>query len=212
MAFSGWADEALAFYEGLEADNSKSYWTSHKAVYDSAVLKPMADLVEEIAAELGPATQGTETKIFRPYRDIRFSADKTPYKTHIGATIGGHAYVQFSADGLGTGAGMWHLEADQLARYRAAVANDASGERLTTIIAAIEKEGHEVHGHDSLKSAPRGYPADHRRIALLRHKGLTSWRHWTPGPWLATAEAKDRVLAFQRDSAALVEWLVEHVG
>jgi uncharacterized protein (TIGR02453 family) len=207
MAFSGWADEALAFYEGLEADNSKSYWTGHKAVYDSAVLGPMTDLIEELAAELGG-----ETKIFRPYRDIRFSQDKTPYKTHIGATIGGNSYVQFSADGLGTGAGMWHLEADQLARYRAAVAADASGAPLTEIIAAIEKEGHEVHGHDSLKSAPRGYPADHPRIALLRHKGLTSWRHWTPGPWLSTAEARDRVLDFQRASAPLVDWLRDHAG
>jgi uncharacterized protein (TIGR02453 family) len=211
MAFGGWADEALTFYEGLEEDNSKSYWTSHKAVYDSAVLKPMAELVEELAAELDPAGESTETKIFRPYRDIRFSHDKTPYKTHIGATIGGNAYVQFSADGLGTGAGMWHLEAEQLARYRAAVAADASGERLTKIIAAIEKDGYEVHGHDSLKSAPRGYPADHPRIVLLRHKGLTSWQHWTPGPWLATAEAKDRVLAFQRASVPLVDWLGEHV-
>jgi uncharacterized protein (TIGR02453 family) len=207
MAFSGWADEALAFYEGLEADNSKSYWTSHKAVYDSAVLKPMTDLVEEVAAELGG-----ETKIFRPYRDIRFSQDKTPYKTHIGATIGGNAYVQFSADGLGSGAGMWHLEAEQLARYRAAVADDASGERLTDIIAAIEKDGHEIHGHDSLKSAPRGYAADHPRVALLRHKGLTSWHHWAPEPWLATAAAKDRVLAFQRSSAPLVGWLRDNVG
>jgi uncharacterized protein (TIGR02453 family) len=207
MAFSGWADEALAFYDGLEADNSKSYWTSHKAVYDSAVLKPMTDLVEEVAAELGG-----ETKIFRPYRDIRFSQDKTPYKTHIGATIGHSVYVQFSADGLGAGAGMWHMEAEQLTRYRAAVADDASGERLTDIIAAIEKDGHEIHGHDSLKSAPRGYPADHPRVALLRHKGLTSWHHWTPEPWLATAKAKDRVLAFQRSSAPLVDWLRDHVG
>ena len=104
MVFGGWPDEALAFYEGLEADNSKSYWTSHKAVYDGAVLAPMRELAEELAAELGG-----EPKIFRPYRDIRFSSDKTPYKTHIGATIGS-AYIHFDADGLGTGAGRWHLE------------------------------------------------------------------------------------------------------
>src|SRR5579862_2203079 len=104
MAFGGWPEEALTFYEGLEADNSKPYWTAHKAVYDAAVHAPMAELVEELAAELGG-----EAKIFRPYRDIRFSNDKTPYKTHIGATIGENAYVQFSADGLGSGAGMWHF-------------------------------------------------------------------------------------------------------
>src|SRR5215469_164539 len=100
MAFGGWPEEALTFYEGLEADNSKSYWTSHKAVYESVVLAPMTELLEEVTAELGDVLGGGEPKVFRPYRDIRFSPDKTPYKTHIGATIGHAAYVQFSADGL----------------------------------------------------------------------------------------------------------------
>jgi uncharacterized protein (DUF2461 family) len=82
MAFSGWPTAALEFYEGLETDNSKAYWTSHKAVYQEQVLRPMEELLEDLAGEFGPS------KIFRPYRDIRFSNDKTPYKTHIGATVG----------------------------------------------------------------------------------------------------------------------------
>ncbi|HTU76237.1 MAG TPA: DUF2461 domain-containing protein [Trebonia sp.] len=206
MAFSGWPDEALAFYEGLEADNSKSYWTAHKAVYEQAVLAPMTELVEELAAEVGG-----EPKIFRPYRDIRFSHDKTLYKTHIGATLGSHAYVQFSADGLGAGAGRWHLEPESLTRYRAAVAGPAGAE-LEVIVAAIEKAGLEIHGHDPLKSAPRGYPADHPRIGLLRNKGLTTWQQWTPGPWLGTPQGKDQVLTFLRESAPLVDWLAGHVA
>src|SRR6201997_78340 len=128
MAFGGWPPEALEFYEGLEADNSKSYWTSYKAVYEDAVLRPMQELTELLAPEFG------EPKIFRPYRDIRFSADKTPYKTHIGAVLGRTSYVQFSADGLAAGAGMWHMEPDRLARYRAAVADDASGGELESIV------------------------------------------------------------------------------
>jgi uncharacterized protein (TIGR02453 family) len=206
MSFSGWPDEALAFYEGLEADNSKPYWTAHRAVYDQAVLAPMSELAEELAAELGG-----ETKIFRPYRDIRFSPDKTPYKTHIGATVGGHSYVQFSADGLGAGAGMWHLDPEPLARYRAAVAGP-TGAELQVVVAAIEKAGIEIHGHNALKSAPRGYAADHPRIGLLRYKGLTTWQQWTPGPWLATSQGKKRVLAFLRSSAPLVDWLDAHVA
>ena len=79
MPFEGWPEEALEFYEGLAADNSKAYWTEHKAVYEDKVLRPMTELVEELAAEFG------EAKIFRPYRDVRFSPDKSPYKTHIGA-------------------------------------------------------------------------------------------------------------------------------
>ncbi len=116
MAFTGWPTAALEFYEGLEADNSKAYWTSHKAVYQERVLRPMEELLEDLVPEFGPS------KIFRPYRDIRFSNDKTPYKTHIGATVGGTGYVQFSADGLSAGTGMWHLEPDELVKYRAAVA------------------------------------------------------------------------------------------
>src|ERR1700760_159005 len=94
MAFDGWPDEALAFYAGLEDDNSREYWTSRKAVYQEKVLRPMEELLEELAPRFG------ESKLFRPYRDIRFSPDKTPYKTHIGATLGSVYYVQLSAGGL----------------------------------------------------------------------------------------------------------------
>src|ERR1700685_4872723 len=111
MAFSGWPEVALDFYDDLEADNSKTFWTAHKDVYRDHVLRPMAELTEELAAEFG------EPKIFRPYRDVRLSADKTPYKTHIGAVVGGTGYLQLSAEGLAAGAGMWQLSPDQLARH-----------------------------------------------------------------------------------------------
>ncbi len=205
MSFGGWPEGALEFYEGLEADNSKSYWTSNKAVYEDKILRPMTELTEQLAAEFG------EPKIFRPYRDIRFSADKTPYKTHIGATIGGTSYVQFSADGLAAGAGMWHMDPEQINRYRAAVAAESTGAELAAIIATIEKADVEVHGHDTLKSAPRGYPPDHPRIVLLRHKGLTTWQHWDPEPWLQTPQAADRVLSFLRTCTGFCSWLTSNV-
>ena len=104
--------EAVEFYEGLVADNSKTYWQDHKPVYDTCVRAPMEALLAELAAEFG---QG---RLFRPHRDVRFSADKSPYKTHIGAMIGDLAYVQVSADGLGVGRGMYMMAADQLDRYR----------------------------------------------------------------------------------------------
>src|SRR6202161_3785797 len=128
MAFSGWPAEALAFYAGLEDDNSKEYWTKRKAVYQEQVLRPMEELLEDLAPEFG------EPKIFRPHRDIRFSHDKTPYKTHIGATLGSRCYLQLSADGLPAGAGRWHLEPDELTRYRAGVAGP-DGAELAAIVA-----------------------------------------------------------------------------
>ena len=206
MAFSGWPEEALDFYDGLAADNSKSYWTAHKAVYQDKVLRPMTELTEELAAEFG------EPKIFRPYRDVRFSRDKSPYKTHIAAVIGGSGYVQLSIEGLGAGAGMWEMDTDQLARYRAAVASDGPGEELERIAAAIEQADITVHGHGVLKSAPRGYPADHPRIALLRYKGLTAWQQWPVEPWLETASAKDRIVSFLRTTRPLCSWLTANVS
>ena len=81
--FTGWPAAAVEFYRGLEADNSKAYWTAHRAEYDALVLAPMEALLDDLEGEFG------EGRIFRPYRDIRFSADKSPYKTAIGATLGG---------------------------------------------------------------------------------------------------------------------------
>jgi uncharacterized protein (TIGR02453 family) len=205
MAFSGWPEEALDFFEGLAADNSKAYWTAHKAIYEEKILGPMTELTEELAAEFG------EPKIFRPYRDVRFSADKSPYKTHIGAVIAGAGYVQLSAEGLGAGAGMWQMSPEQLTRYREAVASDGLGAELEDIIATLEKADITVHGHGALKSAPRGYPADHPRVALLRYKGLTSWRQWPVAPWLETASAKDHLVSFFRTSMPLRSWLTAYV-
>src|SRR5436305_11055276 len=128
MAFRGWPAEALEFYEGLAADNSKAYWTDHKSVYEQCVYAPMVELLAELADEFGPG------KIFRPYRDVRFSADKTPYKTVIGATLERGGYVQLSAHGLSCGAGMYMMAPDQLARYRQAVAADGTGGRLAALV------------------------------------------------------------------------------
>jgi uncharacterized protein (TIGR02453 family) len=204
MAFSGWPAEALEFYEGLEADNSKSYWASHKAVYDDKVRRPMEELAGELADEFG------EPKIFRPYRDVRFSHDKTPYKIHVAAVFGGTSYVQLSADGLAAGAGMWHFSPDGLARYRKAIANDLTGPELVKITESLETDGVEIRGYGSLKSAPRGYSADHPRIGLLRHKGLAAFRDWPPEPWLHTAEAAGHITDFLRATAVLRDWLTAH--
>lgn len=206
MAFRGWSAEALEFYEGLTADNSKTYWTDHKQVYDEQVYAPMAALLEELEPEFGGA------KIFRPYRDVRFSADKTPYKTSISASIHSGGYVQLTANGLGAGNGMWMMAADQLDRYRQAVAADHSGKELEKTIAKIESQKIGVSGHDQLKRVPKGYPAEHPRADLLRSKGLVAWKEWPVAAWLGTPAAKKRVVDFLRATHPLNEWLAAHVG
>jgi uncharacterized protein (TIGR02453 family) len=205
MSFHGWPVEALEFFEGLEADNSKSYWQRNRDVYDELVRGPMEELLEELAPEWG------EGRIFRPYRDIRFSADKSPYKTNIAATVG-DGYVSLTADGLGAGSGMYEMAGDQLERYREAVADDRRGKKLVGLVEAARAAGLEVTAHDVLKTAPRGYPKDHPRLELLRHKGLITWREWPAGAWLGTRRAMDRVVEFFRLSKPINDWLRAHVG
>jgi uncharacterized protein (TIGR02453 family) len=206
MAFSGWPAEAVDFYQGLAADNSKTYWTAHKDVFKTSVHAPMAALLADLAGEFGAG------RIARPYRDVRFSADKTPYKTAIYATLEDGGYVNFSADGLIAGLGYYMMANDQLDRYRRAVDDDRSGTELAGIVDRLGKQRIEVGGATSLKSAPKGYPKDHPRIDLLRNKGLIAWRQWPVGAWLGTAAAKKRVVEFLRAAAPLQAWLDNHVG
>jgi uncharacterized protein (TIGR02453 family) len=206
VSFSGWPAEAIEFYEGLEADNSKTYWNDNKAVYENFVLRPMTELLADLAPEFGTS------KLFRPYRDVRFSADKAPYKTTIAATLDRGGYIQLSTGGLGAGCGMWVMAPDQLERYRQAAFSEASGPGLVELLARLRKAGVEAGGHDSLKTAPKGYPKDHPRIELLRYKGLTAWQQWLPGAWLGKPSAKDRLVKFFRTSQPLNEWLEAEVG
>jgi uncharacterized protein (TIGR02453 family) len=205
MTFRGWPVEAIEFFEGLEADNSKSYWQRNKDVYDSMVRGPMEELLAELEPEFG------QSRIFRPYRDIRFSADKSPYKTNIGATVG-DGYVQLTADGLGAGSGMWEMAPDQLDRYREAVSATRTGGKLVSLVGKIREAGIDVSGRDVLKTAPKGYPKDHPRIELLRYKGIITWREWAAGAWLGNRKSKDRVVEFLRASKPLDGWLRAHVG
>ena len=125
MTFRGWPADAIDFYRGLEADNSKTYWQANKARYDEAVKAPFEALMVELEGEFGPM------RLFRPYRDVRFAKDKSPYKTAaaaFGEQEGGSGlYVQLSASGLMVGSGYYHMAPDQLVRFRAALDDARAG-------------------------------------------------------------------------------------
>jgi uncharacterized protein (TIGR02453 family) len=204
-SFRGWPAAAVEFLEQIEIDNTKTFWTAKKQIYETKVLAPMQALLAELTPEFG------EGRVMRPYRDTRFSADKSPYKTSI-AAHNGSGYISLSARALGVGAGLYMPSAEQLARYRAAVDAERTGEELTELVRVLRSKGIDVSAHEVLKTAPRGYSADHPRIELLRHKGLTAWREWPIGAWLGTAAAKKRVEQFLRDAAPLRAWFELHAG
>ena len=205
MSFDGWPAEALEFYEGLEADNSKSYWLAHKETYDEKVRAPMVALLAELEGEFGPA------RIYRPYRDVRFSKDKSPYKTQIAAVFDRGHYVRLSAEGLGAGSGMYRLEPDQLRRFRDAVAEERTGRRLVAVLEELRQAGVDVSSRDMLTRVPAGYPKDSPRADLLRYKDVVAWRDWPVEPWLGTAVARTHLEEFLRACEPLGEWLRAHV-
>jgi uncharacterized protein (TIGR02453 family) len=207
--FAGFGEGAVEFYDGLAADNSKAYWTDHRQLYERDVLAPMQALLAALESEFGPG------KVFRPYRDVRFSRDKTPYKTACGATAGPF-YVQLSADGLMAAGGGYRWESDQVARFRTAVDDERRGcdleARLAAVGAATVDGAGLVVAGDRLATRPRGVAPDHPRLALLRHRSLYAHCGWPPDDALHEATTVQRVAAAWRAMRPLTEWLDDHVG
>jgi uncharacterized protein (TIGR02453 family) len=206
LAFTGIPIAALDFYEDLEADNSKAFWLAHKHIYDESVRAPLDALIAELEPDFGPA------KLFRPYRDVRFAKDKTPYKTQQGAWFGqSSTYVAVSAEGLFVAGGYWQTGPEQVARLRRAVDDDVAGPQLTRAIAAIEKAHFELSG-EQVTRVPNGYPKDHPRGELLRYKSMTAHRQFGAPAWLTTKRAKSEIVKAWRAMDPLTGWLHTHVG
>jgi uncharacterized protein (TIGR02453 family) len=209
MAFTGFPAESIRFYEGLIGDNTRTYWSANKPVFERAVRTPMLALLDELS-DYGPY------HVFRPNKDVRFSKDKTPYKDHIGAygeSQGGAGfYVQYSATGMVAGSGYYHMAPDQLARFRDALDRDAVGAEIAGITESLRPKGLEFSAIGSLKTAPRGYARDHPRIELLRLKGLVGTRRWKPAKWMQTKAVIDRVRDTWETAAPMNAWLDAHVG
>ena len=205
--FAGFPVAALDFYDDLEVDNTRAYWEKHKDVYTESVKAPMAALCAALAPEFG------EAKVFRPYRDVRFAKDKTPFKTHQGAFVpAGPAtgwYVEVSARGVRTGAGFYEASSPRLASIRAAIDDDRRGQELERLLAGLAADGWDVAG-ERLKTTPRGYPADHPRIGLLRHKSMTVGRSHGFEPVVHTPELLDVVRDDWRALRPFVEWVAQN--
>lgn len=206
--FHGWTGDFQGYFIGLQLNNSKAYFDAHRAQYQQEVRGPLEALLKQLEPEFGPG------KIFRPNRDIRFSADKSPYKTNIAADVGMGAnggYLSLDAKGLMAAGGRYMLEPSQVQALRHAVADDRSGGRLQEIVGELEQAGYGIGGED-LKRVPGGLAQDHPRARLLKHKRLYFWRQFGLQPWLATPEAADRVAEVFRAGRPLNEWLARHVG
>lgn len=202
--FTGFPETAPDFYARLELDNSKEFWAIHQDTYRREVREPMEALLEDLSGAFGPG------KVFRPHRDVRFSADKSPYKTHQGGYVqvapATGWYAEVSAEGFRIGGGCYQMDSGTLAAYRKAVHEDRSGEALTRIVQDLRDAEWELTG-DRLKTAPRGYPRDHPRIELLRHRTIAVMRWFNELDVVSSPALVQHVRSDWDEVRPLVEWL-----
>ena len=209
---SGFRPAATHFFEDLEDQNTREFWLANKEVFDREVREPMAALLDSLPEEYQPF------KVFRMNRDVRFSADKSPYKIMHGAAHdipGAVHYLHLDASGLMVASGNYMMQSEELERYRHAVADDARGEELTEILAALRRRRSlqvGPGGHEPLKTAPRGFPRDHPRAELLRQKGLIAMRTRPASELQNGPRLRSFVLETFEMCSDLTDWLGRYVG
>jgi uncharacterized protein (TIGR02453 family) len=184
--FQGFSRDAIQFLADLALHNERSWFRPRKAEYERLLKEPLGALCvalgERFEAQKLPLRADPGRSPFRIYRDIRFSADKTPYKTQVSASFpwagegsGVGAYFHFQPGQMFAGGGMWHPEPAQLAAWRRAVDTDPD-----VVMAALEDPAFvstfgRVNG-ESLKRVPAGFSTDHPRAELLKLKDVTFGR------------------------------------
>ena len=205
VTFAGFPEVALDFYDDLEMDNTKSFWSAHKHVYESAVRAPMQALLTALEPQFGPA------KVFRPYRDVRFAKDKTPYKTHQGGfcAVGESSgwYVQLDARGAHVSAGTYATSAQARAAFREAV-DSPRGAHLERLLDDLLSVGWTREG-EQLRTRPRGCDPDHPRLELMRHNALYVSFDYGFAPMVHSADLVQRVREDWESARPLVEWLAD---
>ncbi len=201
--FTGFPRAATEFFRELARNNNREWFQGHKDVYEQACREPLKALV----AELDP--MGTP-RISRINRDMRFARDGAPYRTHL-ATGVGRNYINLSSEGLWIGTGVYRPEPAVLQKLRQAIDADKAGRELTRIVSVLRRKGYDVDTHESVKSAPRGFAADHPRLDLLRMKDIFAGKIIKPGPVLASRKSVPAVKKIMAEVRPLSEWLARHV-
>lgn len=212
--FRGFPPELFTFFEGLELDNSKTYWDANKTIWETKVQAPTQEIITELEPEFGPL------RSFRPNRDVRFSQDKSPYKTWAGVAssdraVGGIGYfLRLEATGLRMAGGSMVMARDQLERFRAAIDHPVYGPDFEAMVKKLDKKSLTVTGgkEPALVKVPPKFAKDHPRSEYLRWKGAVIVKEFEIAKWMHTAKAIDKVREVWHGAEPLKEWIDAHVG
>lgn len=225
VPFPGFPDPDGTFFHELATRQSREWFQANRTRYEEQYLAPLKALLNELAPRiegLFPGRTVSSPRVFRINRDVRFSPDKSPYKTHIGGWLGFEqpemtaplpavVYVQLGMETF-VGAGHYVLDPGQLTRFRSAIADDHAGGELAAILARLREQGHLPDGHDVLKRVPRGFDPGHPRADLLKWKALTVRFPQPPREVVASASFVDWAADRTREAAPLITWLADVTG
>lgn len=216
MTFSGFPPSAVRLYADLAADNTKDAWRRrHRPVYERDVRAPMDELAAELSDAFAEFAGPDGVRVLGPVRDTRMANDKSPYKTYQGAYLDVLPclgfWLQLDQDGIYVSGRYYPYDTELVRRYREAVDDEDGGAQLAAITAKLAGRGFTIGG-DRLKSRPRGVPADHPRIALLRHRKIDAGRRFPPGPGVHSARAGQLVAESWRHVLPLLDWVRARPG
>lgn len=223
MPFEGFADRDAKFWKTLAKKQDRDWFAAHKAEFEEGWNRPMKALLEDVRAKVDAAFPHCDLeeapKVFRIFRDVRFSSDKSPYKTHTGGLLSVKRsgkvtevpialYLQVGVPETFAAAGHYMMDATALARFRQAVVEEARGKELDKILASLRKKGFEPSSHDVLKRVPKGFDPEHPRAEHLKRKGLVVRFPAIPKALLTSPKLVAHLAAQVKTAAPLVEWLV----
>jgi uncharacterized protein (TIGR02453 family) len=211
--FKGFDKDAIAFLHELTIEMNKAWFEENKARYQRVWVEPLTALLEHVQNKLAKTLAPVKLTphVFRIYRDVRFSKDKTPYKTHVAGVLrtgyGSAMYLHVETDEEWVGAGTYYFEDKQLPKWRKLVAADKTGREITGIVGKLRKKGYQVGGHDDYTRVPKGFDPDHPRADFLRMKGLTAQFPAMPKGMLHRADLADWLVEHAKAVAPMVSWL-----
>lgn len=177
--------EVFSFFNRLDKNNNREWFTEHKAEFKE-LEKEVKQFYNQLYDCLNKHDQVDKLKLFRIYRDVRFSKDKTPYKTHFGGSFhrkkpelrgGYYLHIQPNNESY-IATGFWEPHKDDLFRIRKEFEMDASEMRKIMSANKFKEVWGELVG-DELKTAPKGFDKEHENIDLIKKKMYIFTRKFT---------------------------------
>lgn len=225
--FRGFPRGSATFYADLSANNNKQWFDAHKADFEKLVIQPARDFVFEMGNTLKKISPGiiadprVNKSIFRPYRDTRFSKDKTPYKTHLGIFlwVGNRPkmecpgyYLHLEPPQLMLGVGIHCFSKPLLEQYRESVVDPKHGPSLAKALEQVKRKGEYSIGVKHYKKTPRGYDSDHKNAELLLYNGLTAAFVTDIPEEFYSAKLIEYCFERYKDMSPIQKWLLDMIS